>query len=38
MRLDAVKKNAISRLLDLSDSASLDIEILLSETIDVPKS
>jgi release factor glutamine methyltransferase len=38
MRLDAVKKNAVSRLLGLSDSASLDVEILLSETIDVPKS
>ena len=37
MRLDNVIKNAVPRLLGLSASALLDVEILLSETIDVPK-
>ena len=38
MRLDNVIKNAVPRLLGFSNSALLDVEILLSETIDAPRS
>jgi len=37
MRLDNVIKNAVPRLLGCSDSALLDVEILLSETINVSR-
>jgi len=38
MRLDAVISDAVSRLSDRSDSACLDAEILLCQTINVPRS
>ena len=38
MRLDAVISDAVSRLSGRSDSACLDAEILLCQTINVPRS
>ena len=38
MRLDNVIKNAVPRLLGFSNSALLDVEILLSDTIDASRS
>jgi release factor glutamine methyltransferase len=38
MRLDAAIADATSRLKDISDSARLDAEILLCQTIDMPRS
>lgn len=38
MRIDAVLGEAVDRLASVSDSARLDAEILLSRTIDMPRS
>ena len=38
MRLDAAIADAMMRLADISDSARLDAEILLCQTIDMPRS
>jgi len=38
MRIDAILSEAVGRLADVSDSARLDAEILLSRSIDMPRS